>query len=72
MRFVNPFKMRKIKWVYERGMKNLSQLNRDALIKNTQCLVAEEKRIELELLDHLREIPQVKERLESVFQRISG
>src|SRR5947209_11276348 len=37
-------------------MKNLTSLTRDLLIKNTQALITEEKRIELELIDHLREI----------------
>lgn len=37
-------------------MKTLSQLSRDALIADTRLLVSEEKRLELELLDHLREI----------------
>lgn len=37
-------------------MKNLAALNREALIQQTQTLVADEKRIDLELLDHLREI----------------
>ena len=55
-RFVTCAKVAGKKWVYEACMNTLTSLTREALIKNTQALVAEEKRLELELLDHLREV----------------